>query len=89
MEPSLFKEDWALVHTGLGAREEVEDDRLYLVRILPRDEPAVRRVAIDPTSGDLLIGVDAQGHVPLRVTVSGSNRLAMILGQVCWIGGRR
>ena len=89
LEPTLYVGDWALVHTGLAVRGDIVDHSLYLVRPLPQDEPQVRRVAIDPLSKDLLIGVDAQVQIPIRVSVSTADRPAMILGKVCWIGGRR
>lgn len=89
LEPTLFPEDWALVHTGLAVRETIVDHSLYLVRLVPGDAPQVRRLAIDPHSLDLLVGVDAQTRVPIRIRVPATDRPAMILGKVCWIGGRR
>ena len=89
LEPTLFPDDWALVHTGLAVRESILDHSLYLVRLLPEEAPQVRRVAIDPFSHDLLVGVDVQTRIPIRIKVPATELQTMILGKVCWIGGRR
>ena len=89
MEPTLLPEDWVLLHTGIQRRLPVEDQALYLVRLRQEDEPLVRRVALEPRSGDYLIGVDTQGQIPLRVTISEKDLASVFLGKVCWLGGQR
>lgn len=89
MEPGLSPNDWALVNTALPVRGVIVDHGLYLVRLRSQDEPKVRRVAVDPASGDLLIAVDAPGHVPYRVAVSRDCQPTLVLGRVCWAGCRR
>jgi hypothetical protein len=89
MEPILADGDWALVYTGLHARNRIVDHKLYLIRNRPQDTPQVRRVAVEPVSGDLLFGTEAKGLVPIRITVPASDLARTILGKVCWAGGRR
>ncbi len=88
MTPILSPGDWALVHTGWSNRSRVSDNALYLVRPPIQGQPHVRRVAVEPLSGDLLIGVDTPGHVPLRISLP-AELPAMLLGKVCWVGGQR
>jgi len=89
LKPTLFPGDWVLLHTGPYVRKSVENHMLYLVRVPPQDPPQIRRVALDPLSGDLLLGVDLPNHVPLRMAVPVDTRPTVVLGRVCWIGGRR
>lgn len=89
LQPTIQSGDWVLVDTGETRRLEIEPQALYLVRLRPEDRPVLRRVAVDPASGDLLFGADQQGQVPLRTTVPMERRLAVLLGRVCWVGGLR
>jgi len=89
MEPTLCHGDWALVHTGLAVRGRIVDHGLYLVRLHPQDNPHPRRIAVEPLSGDVLIGIDAPGQVQLRTTIPMDKLSAIVLGKICWIGGAR
>lgn len=89
LKPTLYPGDWVLLHTGIEPRQSIENHMLYLVRLRPQDPPKLRRVALDPLSGDILLGVDLPNQVPLRMTVPVESRPTVVLGRVCWIGGRR
>lgn len=89
LEPTIHSGDWVLIHTGEAPRRMVDPHALYLVRICPEDRSVLRRVAVDPASGDFLISADQPGQVPLRTTVAMERRLAVLLGKVCWVGGIR
>lgn len=89
LKPTLFPGDWVLVHTSTFARQAIENHMLYLVRVRPQDPLQLRRLALDPLSGDLLLGVDLPNHVPLRMILPVDTRPRVVLGRVCWIGGRR
>jgi DNA-binding XRE family transcriptional regulator len=89
MEPTLKEGDWALVHTGQGARTPVVPQMLYLVRLNPGALPTVRRLALTPISGDLLIGLDHSERIPLRISTLTVNHQEQVLGRVCWVGARK
>ena len=89
MEPTLYCGDWALVNTGLPVRESIIDHGLYLIQLDTKGNPLARRIAVEPRSGDVLIGIDAPGQVPFRVSVPMGGLSTMVLGKICWIGGAR
>jgi len=89
MAPTLFQGDWALVNTCRSVRESIVDHGLYIVRMHPEEDSLPRRLAMEPCSGDVLIGIDGQGQVPFRVTVAHGDLSTMVLGKICWIGGAR
>lgn len=89
LEPVLRAEDWVLLYTGSSCRRDIRDHCIYLVRLQNEDRPVLRRLATDPMSGDILLGIDLPGRVPLRMNIPPETRLSVILGLVCWVGGTR
>ncbi|WP_373432582.1 helix-turn-helix domain-containing protein [Geothrix sp. 21YS21S-2] len=85
MRDTLGEEAHALVDTSLGQREIVSDHALYLVRTNQDQPPSVRRLAVEPTTGDLVVACDGKDKVPMRLGRAGREWRETVLGRVIWI----
>jgi len=59
-----------LVDSSEDGCQAIEDHALYFIRLGAGQDPCVRRLAVDPASGDVLVGTDARDRVPLRLSRS-------------------
>jgi transcriptional regulator with XRE-family HTH domain len=91
MAPLIPRGAWALIQAGAPTPSTLKEQGLYLLRLGPKEAPCLRRVARVPSQGnrelaDLLIGVDAPGHLPLRFTESQVFDEHRLLAAVVWAG---
>jgi len=85
MMETLGNHAFVLIDTTGLCRNEIINHALYLVRLAPDDIPSVRRIAMEPHSGDLIVGTDGRDHVSLRLPYPAEGRLEIVLGRVIWI----
>ena len=87
MCPCIHKGAWVLLDTCAQAREHLIDHDVYLVAAGKNQRPCLRRLATEPTSGDLLLAADEPGRVPLRLHRPFLNGEVIVLGHALWAGG--
>ena len=86
MAPLLPEGAWVLLNVAAAASETLTDNAIYLVRLGHAQPPCLRRVAIEPLSGDLLITTDAPRRVPLRIARTVANGEFSVLARAIWAG---
>ena len=86
MAPLLPEGAWVLLNVAATAREPLTENAIYLVRLGQEQSPCLRRVAIEPLSGDLLVSTDAPRRVPLRIARTVANGEFSVLARAIWAG---
>ncbi len=88
MAPLLPKGAWVLLNVAATACEPLTENAIYLVRLGQEQTPCLRRVAIEPISGDFLITTDAPRRVPLRIARTVAEGELTVLARAIWAGMR-
>ena len=86
MAPLIPLGSWVLLDVSGDARDPIKDHGIYLLRLARSQDPILRRVALDPLSGDLLAASDAPGRVPLRLQPLNKKENWMVLARARWVG---
>lgn len=85
MQETLGSNSLVLVDGTAEMRQVITDHALYLVQIEGSTTPCVRRLAADPSSGDLIAATEARHQVPMRLPQAGGDQHSAVLGRVLWI----
>ena len=88
MDPLLPQGAWVMLNVAPAAHEPLTENAIYLVRLGQKQSPCLRRVAIEPISGDFLITTDAPRRVPLRIARTVATGKFAILARAIWAGMR-
>jgi len=87
MRPTILDKEIVLLHTGLAQRLEPRSNGIYLVKREPHDtEARVKRIRIDKTNSELILGSDNRAFQPVNVHLEGIPLHQLILGRVVWVG---